>query len=103
MSGRFAFIVRRFFFYCLAAWVALTLNFIVPRLMPGDPASNLFAKFQGNLKPEAMEALKETFGFTDAPLWEQYIEYLKHALYGDFGISISHYPAPAAEIIWTHI
>ena len=61
MSGRFGFIIRRLLFYILAAWVALTLNFIVPRLMPGDPASNLFAKFQGNLKPEAMEALKETF------------------------------------------
>lgn len=101
MSGRFGFIIRRLFFYMLAAWVALTLNFIVPRLMPGDPASNLFAKFQGNLKPEAMEALKETFGFTDAPLWQQYIDYLSHAVYGDFGISVSYYPTPASEIIWT--
>ena len=98
MSGRFGFIIRRLLFYILAAWVALTLNFIVPRLMPGDPASNLFAKFQGNLKPEAMEALKETFGFTDAPLWEQYINYLSHAIYKILGFPSAIIPHPLLKL-----
>ena len=55
---------------CLAAWAALTLNFFLPRLMPGDPATALFARFRGRLAPEAMQALRETFGLTDAPLLE---------------------------------
>ena len=72
------FLLRRLGFYLLAAWAALTLNFLLPRLMPGDPAIALFARFRGRLGPEAMQALRETFGLTDAPLWSQYLTYLGH-------------------------
>ena len=37
--------------------MAITLNFLIPRLMPGDPASIMFAQFKGKLKPEALDAL----------------------------------------------
>ena len=46
-SGRY--LGRRLGFYLVAAWVALTLNFLIPRLMPGDPASVMFARFQLSL------------------------------------------------------
>ena len=36
------YILRRLGFYALAGWAALTLNFFLPRLMPGDPATALF-------------------------------------------------------------
>ena len=55
---RYAF--KRLGFYAIAAWVALTVNFFLPRLMPGDPASALFARYQGKLEPEAMESLRRT-------------------------------------------
>ena len=95
------FLLRRLGFYAIAAWVALTLNFFLPRLMPGDPATALFARFRGRLGPEAMEALRETFGLTNAPLWRQYFTYLEHALRGDFGVSVAYFPAPVAEVIGT--
>lgn len=95
------FLLRRLGFYLVAAWVAVTLNFFLPRLMPGDPATALFARFRGRLGPEAMQALRETFGLTQAPLWSQYRTYLAHALRGDFGISVAYYPAPVAEVIGT--
>ena len=59
--------LRRMAFYLIAFWAAITLNFLLPRLMPSDPATVLFARFQGRLKPEALEALKQTFGINDAP------------------------------------
>jgi len=93
------YIIRRFFFYCLAGFMAVTLNFIIPRLMPGDPASIMFAQFKGKLKPEALDALKETFGFAEGPIILQYFDYLKHLLNGDFGISISYFPQPVTEVI----
>lgn len=93
--------LRRLGFYLVAAFASLTLNFFLPRLMPGDPASTMYARFRGKLKPEALEALKEAFGFTDAPLWEQYVTYLKHIFTGDLGISIAHYPTPVSEVIAT--
>ncbi len=95
------FILRRLFFYGVAAWVALTLNFLIPRMMPGDPATALVARFQGELQPEAVEALKEAFGFTDAPLWEQYLSYLSHLMRGDLGISVSYFPSPVSSVLAT--
>ena len=50
--------LRRLGFYLLAAWVAVSLNFAIPRLMPGDPAAVIFGRFQGRLAPEALDALK---------------------------------------------
>jgi len=93
--------LRRLGFYLLAAWFALTLNFFLPRLMPGDPASALFARFKGQLAPEAMVALRQTFGLTGASLPSQYLTYLGHALRGDLGISVAYFPAPVSQVIGT--
>jgi peptide/nickel transport system permease protein len=93
------FLLRRLGFYALAAWVAVTLNFFLPRLMPGDPATALFARFRGMLAPEALDALKQTFGLTDAPLIAQYFMYLAHVFRGDLGISVAYFPAPVLEVI----
>jgi peptide/nickel transport system permease protein len=95
------FLIRRLGFYALAAWVALTINFFLPRLMPGDPATALFARFQGRLGPEALDALREAFGLTDAPLLVQYVTYLGHVLKGDLGLSIAYFPSPVSEVIAT--
>ena len=95
------YILERLGFYAFAAWAALTLNFFLPRLMPGDPATALFARFRGRLAPEAMQALRETFGLTDAPLLVQYFTYLGHVLRGDFGISVAYFPSPVSQVIGT--
>ena len=93
------FLLRRLGFYFLAAWVSLSLNFFIPRLAPGDPASALQATFQGKLDPAALEAMKIAFGLTDAPLYQQYLRYVGNLLQGDLGISIAHFPAPVTEVI----
>ncbi|MEZ5065978.1 MAG: ABC transporter permease [bacterium] len=95
------YLLRRIGFYLLAAWVALTLNFFLPRLMPGDPATALFARFKGQLGPEALESLRETFGLTDAPLLGQYFTYLRHVVRGDLGLSVAYFPAPVTDVIAT--
>jgi peptide/nickel transport system permease protein len=99
--GALPYLLRRLGFYVLAAWVALTLNFFIPRFMPGDPAAVMFARFQGNLDPAALDALRETFGLTDAPLWTQYLLYLSHVAQGDLGTSVAYFPAPVTEVIGT--
>ena len=95
------YILQRLGFYLFAGWAALTLNFFLPRLMPGDPATALFARFRGRLAPEAMSALRETFGLTDAPLMSQYVTYLGHVLRGDFGVSVAYFPSPVSQVIGT--
>jgi len=95
------YVLRRLGFYLLAAWASLTMNFVIPRLAPGDPATAMFARFEGRISPEALVALKTAFGFTDAPWHVQYFTYLKHLLTGDFGLSYAYYPSPVTEVIGT--
>lgn len=95
------FLLRQIGLYLLAAWASLTLNFILPRAMPGDPVTALIARMHGRLKPDEIEAIKRAYGFTSGPILQQYYQYLTHALRGDFGISISAYPAKVSSIIAT--
>ena len=95
------YLLRQVSLYLLAAWASLTLNFILPRAMPGDPVMALIARMRGRLKPEEIDAIKQAYGFTNGPLIQQYIQYLSHALRGDFGLSISSYPAKVSSVIAT--
>lgn len=100
------FLLRRLLFYLAAAFAALTINFFIPRLMAGDPVQVMFAQFQGRLDPRAMESLRETFGFVQGPLLEQYITYLRNLAQGNLGLSVSYFPVPvidmlAPALLWT--
>ena len=99
MNKSLLFLARRLGFYLIAAFAALSLNFIIPRLMPGDPASIIFARFKGKLKPEAIDAMRQSFGLTDDPMLVQYFSYLKGILQGDLGTSIAYFPEPVSAII----
>lgn len=99
MSPSIIYLLKRLGIYAIAGWAAITLNFFIPRMMPGDPVSVMFASFRGKLKPEAMEALKQTFGFTDGPLLDKYFTYLKHLFNGDLGISTAYFPEKVSSII----
>ncbi len=93
------YIVRKLGFYLVALWIAVTLNFLVPRLMPGDPASTMFAQAQGRMSPDQLKALKATFGFTNDNLPQQYITYLWNIAHGNLGLSFSHFPVPVTTVI----
>jgi peptide/nickel transport system permease protein len=95
------YILRRLGFYALAAWLSLTINFLLPRMMPGDPAAAIFARFRGQLQPEQIQAMREAYGLTDAPLYIQYVQYVGSMLRGDLGISISAFPSPVTAVIST--
>ncbi|WP_127754527.1 ABC transporter permease [Devosia sp. 1566] len=101
-----AFLLRRVGFYLAAFLAAATVNFFLPRLMPGDPIQIMFASAGSNLSMENLNALKLTFGFIDAPVGEQYLTYLKSVFTGDLGVSIKYFPLPVTELlgralIWT--
>lgn len=97
------YLVRRIGFYLVAAWASLTLNFFLPRLMPGDPASAIFARFQGRLQPDQLDAMRSAYGLSDDPLPQQYLTYLWHILHGDLGTSIIAFPSPVTEVIGTSL
>ena len=101
-----AFLLRRLGFYLAAFIAAATINFFLPRVMPGDPIQIMFAGAGSNLSLENLNALKLTFGFIDAPLHEQYFSYLRSVFTGDLGRSIKYFPLPVTDLlgralIWT--
>lgn len=92
-------LARRLGIYLITAWAAISLNFLIPRLMPGDPATALINKFQGKLSAEAIAAFRVLFGQGDKTLWQQYIEYWGRIFRGDFGISYAYYPSPVVDVL----
>lgn len=95
------YLLRQIGLYLVAIWVSLTINFLLPRTMPGDPVTSLIARMRGRLRPQEIEAIKAAYGFTNGSLLKQYFQYLSHALRGDFGLSISAYPAKVTSVIAT--
>jgi peptide/nickel transport system permease protein len=96
-----SFVLRRIGFYALAAWVSITLNFFLPRMMPGDPGDAVMARLQGRVEPQTIDAMRKAYGLSDAPIWQQYFEYLGNLMRGQFGIAISAFPTPVTEVIAT--
>ena len=94
-----SFLLRRLAFYLVAFIVAATINFLIPRLMPGNPVDIMFSQARSTLPPEAREALMKTFGFATGPLHEQFLAYLKSVFTWDLGYSIKFYPETVNEVL----
>ncbi|MEO8971931.1 MAG: ABC transporter permease [Ktedonobacteraceae bacterium] len=94
-------LLRRVGFYLVALWAAVTFNFIIPRLMPGDPAEAYIAKLQTqSVTRQQIDAIRELFGVNpNIPLWRQYLDYLTSLLHGNLGIATSQFPTPVVEIL----
>ncbi len=87
------FVLRRTGFFLLTLWVALTLNFVLPRLMPGNPALAAIANHKGVLSPQALKALEAQFGLnTHQNVVAQYFKYLGDVATGNFGESLTTQP-----------
>jgi peptide/nickel transport system permease protein len=89
--------------YLGALVVAVVLNFLLPRLIPGNPVDVLVSKMgQGGLSSEAQqrtyEAFMREFGL-DKPIWDQFLLYISGVFHGNFGASFSFYPTPVSSLI----
>ena len=94
-----SFILRRLGFYVVAAWVALTVNFFIPRAMPGNAVEAVMAKFP-SLQPSAYKALEALLGVGHGgSLWSQYVAYLNDVLHFNFGTDVSQYPAQVSTLL----
>jgi peptide/nickel transport system permease protein len=94
-----SFIIRRLVFYLVAAWVALTINFFIPRAMPGNAVQSVMAKFP-NLQPSAYKALEALLGVGHpGSIWSQYVSYLDEIFHFNFGTDVSQYPASVSSLL----
>jgi peptide/nickel transport system permease protein len=85
----------------LTFFVAVTIDWMIPRFMPGDPVMNMLSK-AGSMHAEAQEVmygyLTSSFGL-DLPVWQQYVNFWKALFHGDLGISILQFPKPVIDVI----
>ena len=95
-------VFRRIGIYLLAIWAALTINFFLPRLAPGNPAEVVYNRLsqRGPVSPATLKALEIQFGVnTTDSLLAQYLSYLNNLLHGNLGISTNYYPTQVTQII----
>ena len=96
------FLLRRMGFYLIALWGAITLNFLLPRMMPGSPLDGLMARMSPSQlasNPHMVDNLRAYLNVQKKPFFEAYFGYLKQVLTGDFGISTSNFPTPVSEVV----
>lgn len=94
------YIVRRTGFFIVTLWVAITFNFFLPRLMPGNPALAMLSRLEGrgHLGPQALTTIQIALGLNKHEgLLHQYWQYLGNAATGNFGISYTFFPQPVAR------
>lgn len=83
--------------YVFALAIILSLNFALPRAMPGDPLTSIYGDAVVQMSPELEASLIEYYGF-DKPLYEQFFIYIRNLFVGDLGYSYQH-NAPVMEVI----
>jgi len=87
------FVVRRLGFFVVTLWAAITLNFLIPRLMPGNPAIAMMARYRGRISPQTLHALEVAFGVNShQTLFRAYLAYLANIARGRFGTSLTFFP-----------
>ena len=106
-KGMWKYFKKKFFWFVVTFIAAVVLNFILPRLMPGDPVNSIVGK---NISPgatpeqvqEQIVYYKHQFGL-DKNIFGQFWDFVKNAFNGTFGVSYSQYPKTVSEIIGSGI
>jgi peptide/nickel transport system permease protein len=98
-------LLRRLGVYLLAAWVAITVSFLLPRVVPGNPVAGAVARASqsGNCNSQCVTAIEEQLGFNvHTSLWDQYLQYLGNLFQGNLGHSWSE-NAPVSSLILSYL
>jgi len=92
---------RKLVIYLVTFWAAVTIDWAIPRFMPGDPVERLLSRMQA--QPSSAHALTgyytKAFGF-DVPIWKQYLNFWAALFQGDLGRSVANFPTPVSQLIF---
>jgi len=98
-------LLRRLGVYFLAAWVALTVSFLLPRVVPGNPVAGAVARASqsGNCNSQCVMAIEAQLGYNvHTSVWDQYLQYIGNLAHGDLGHSWSE-NAPVGSLILQYL
>jgi peptide/nickel transport system permease protein len=107
LKGYMKYFGNKLIWFLITLVAAFVLNFVLPRLMPGDPVAIITQRVVQGMTSQSgitrvYQQYAELFG-TNRPLHEQFFLYIRNVLQGDFGLSFSQYPRPVADIIGSSI
>ena len=107
MKGYLKYFLNKLGWFLITFIFAFLLNFLLPRLMPGDPVAAIVSRLaQGMSNTSGVQAIyeqyTELFG-TNKPMIEQFLIYIKNVARGDFGFSFSQYPRTVSDVIGASI
>jgi len=95
-----SYLIRRLEFFLITLWAALTMNFIIPRVMPGSPAEAMLVRFHGRASPQAVKTMELALGFhTNESIFQQYGEYIWNTVHLNLGTSLSYFPLSVNQSI----
>lgn len=99
--GTVRYVLRKLGLFLLTLWAAVTVNFILPRLMPGTPADAALAKLaqNGPVSEATKSAIEAQLGVPGGNILEQYVQYLGQVVRLDFGVSYTFYPQTVSELV----
>lgn len=98
-------LIRRLLVYLLAAWVAVTVSFLLPRVVPGNPVAGAVARASqsGSCNQQCVIAIEDQLGYNvHTSLWDQYTQYLGQLGHGDLGHSWSE-NAPVGSLLLSYL
>lgn len=107
MKGYKKYFTKKILWFIITFIVAVILNFLLPRLMPGDPVAVITAKAaEGMTDAGAIKKIyaqyQAEFG-TDKSMVEQFFRFVGNLFKGDLGTSFSQFPRSVSDIIASSI
>ncbi len=107
MKGYLKYFSGKLAWFFITFVCAFLLNFILPRLMPGDPVAAIVSRLaQGMSNATGVQAIYQQYAdlfATNRPMIEQFFIYIRNVVNGDFGFSFSQYPRTVADVIKSSI
>jgi peptide/nickel transport system permease protein len=91
---------RKLLIYALTFFLAVTIDWSIPRFMPGDPIANMLSRASVNVENARVmyDYFTRVFGL-DLPIWQQYLNFWIALFQGDLGISVYMFPTPVTKVL----
>ena len=107
MKGFRKYLLKKSLWYLVTLFIAVFLNFLLPRLIPGNPVAAIVARATGTLTDattirKIYDTYMAMFGL-DKPIWQQFFIYLGNAFQGNLGLSFYQFPRTVSDIIGSSI
>jgi peptide/nickel transport system permease protein len=102
-SGGLVYLAKRLATYVVIGIISLIASFVLPRLIPGDPAEQMIqaivAKTGQLPSPYAIQQIYTRFGDPHENMAVGFLRYCWQTVHGDFGLSIQYYPVPVSDML----